>query len=140
MPLSINPCTVIDLVPQPQYFKLSSVVFDGIVTNVRHFDSGERQELSGRTLVSFKVSRGWKGKIRSNVEIHSLKLATECDASYSFEIGRRFIVYATKRNADDNFWGDQYPKGTKILILDQIDSNIERGSRPLSKAHKPVSN
>jgi hypothetical protein len=90
-------------------------VFDGVVTGKRYFENEKQREAPSRTLVTFKVLQSWKGPSESSVRLHVWERAMMCD-SYTFEIGRRYVVYAIQQDKE-NGWADQYPKGTKILAL-----------------------
>jgi hypothetical protein len=59
VPLFAYGCSVVEL-PEKTLFAYSSVVFEGTVTEVRHFESEEQRSLHSRTLVTFSVSRKWK--------------------------------------------------------------------------------
>src|SRR6476659_6868908 len=133
MPFSGSPCEFIEL-SQGETFKLSSVVFEGTVTAVHHFDTEEQRKLSSRTLVTFSVSRRWKGAAESKIQIHAWERGMAwCEQSYIFEAGRRYVVYASLLDKEGG-WADQYPKGTKILKLRRAAEDPDQEAKRLGKA------
>jgi hypothetical protein len=135
---SASPCQTIEL-SQGETFKLASVVFDGTVTAVHHFEPEEERKFASRTLVTFSVSRRWKGTVGSTIQIHVWERAMGCEQSYTFEAGRRYVVYAGLFDKEGG-WADQYPKGTKILMLRRVAEDLDREAKRLGKALKQVSN
>ena len=78
---------------QPNAREAAYAVFDGVVTDVHYFKS----EQDGRTLVTFDISRSWKGSVGSTIKVHAEERALMCD-SYVFELGHRYIVYAIQQD------------------------------------------
>lgn len=132
-------CSCVQLV-QPQARSAAYAVFDGVVTDIHHFETEERQKTSSRVLVTFAVSRGWKGPVGGNIKIHAWERALMCD-SYTFEVGHRYVVYAIQQ--DEFGFADQYPAGTKILSVGncilRIQEDIEEEARRLGPGRSPAS-
>jgi hypothetical protein len=131
LPFMGTSCTVIDL-PRSVTFKLSSVVLEGTVTDIYHFEPAELRADSSRTLVTFTVLRRLKGFPGSTIKIHAWERAMGCESAYNFEIGGRYLVYAIRADKEGG-WADRYPKGTKILILNRATEDIEQEEKQLGK-------
>jgi hypothetical protein len=120
---------------QPNAREAAYAVFDGVVTDVHYFKS----EQDGRTLVTFDISRSWKGSVGSTIKVHAEERALMCD-SYVFELGHRYIVYAIQQDSEAG-WSDQYPAGTKILgvggCILRIREDIKAEASKLGKGRKP---
>jgi hypothetical protein len=133
-------CSCVELV-QTQARSAAYAVFDGVVTNIHHFETEEQQRTASRTLVTFAVSRRWKGPVGPEIKIHAWERALMCD-SYIFEIGHRYVVYAIQQN--EFGFGDQYPAGTKILSVGncilRIREDVEEESKRLGNSTQPASN
>ena len=123
---------------QPEARERAYIVFDGVATDVHYF----KNEEDGRTLVTFDVSRAWKGPIGPKVKVHADEHALMCD-SYVFKVGHPYIVYAIQQDSEGG-WADQYPTGTKILgvggCILRIREDVEIEASKLGKSRKPVSN
>ena len=107
-------CSCVAL-PQAQSFSAAYAVFDGVVTDIHYFESEERRGSFSRVLVTFAVSRSWKGPVDKKIQVHAWERALMCD-SYLFEVGHRYMVYAIQQDKEGG-WADQYPSGTKILSI-----------------------
>lgn len=102
-------------VSQDSARSLAFAIFEGTVTDIHHFENEEEQKVQSRTLVTFKITQSWKGPGGSSIQVHVHERALMCD-SYKFEIGRRYVVYALPQDKEGG-WADQYPSGTKILVI-----------------------
>jgi hypothetical protein len=100
-------------------------VFDGVVENVHYFEPKNRPGGGVRVLVTFKVSRQWKGNVHSTVKVHAWERALMCD-SYLFEMGKRYIVYAIEQDKEFG-WADKYPEGTKVLSIGDRNLRVRTG-------------
>jgi hypothetical protein len=127
---------------QPQARRAAYAVFDGTVTEIHYFETEAQQRTSSRVLVTFAVSRSWKGPVGPKIKIHNWERALMCD-SYIFEVGHRYVVYAIQQDKEGG-WADQYPAGTKILSVGgcilRIREDVEAEAKRLGQSRKPVSN
>ena len=125
-----------DCVTQPQSRARAQAyaIFEGVVTGVQHVDPPK--SASDRTLVSFSVSRKWKGPVGKEVKVHAAERALLCD-SYTFETGQRYIVYAIRIDKESG-WNDKYPAGTKIISVGdcilRIRKDIAEEAKRLGKS------
>ena len=127
--------------PEQQWARRGAyAVFDGVVTDIHYFESPEQREMSSRTLVTFAVSRRWKGPVGAEIKIHAWERALMCD-SYTFEVGHRYVVYAIQQDKEGG-WADQYPKGTQILSVGgcilRIREDVDAEAKRLGRSGKPV--
>ncbi len=74
----------------------SDAVFVGKVVSVRTAD--ENLPAAARNYVSFSVLRSWKGVTTESVEI--LTAANSAMCGVGFEVGKQYIVYANKGEAE----------------------------------------
>jgi hypothetical protein len=116
-------CSCVEL-PQDSARSVAYAIFEGTVTDIHHFENGERQELFSRALVTFKIAQSWKGPNAASIQVHVWERAMICD-SYKFEIGRRYVVYALQNDKEAG-WADQYPTGTKILVIGDCVLRVRR--------------
>ena len=136
-------CSCVE-VSQPESFRYAKAVFDGTVVDVRHFEPEDKRGTCSRVLVTFKVSRQWKGGVHSTIKVHAVERSLMCD-SYVFLQGERYIVYAIETDSEGG-WADQYPRGSKILSIGDCVLRIQTGnkispeSKLLGKSKSPVSN
>lgn len=108
-------CECVGDISQPTARSVAFAIFDGIVTDIHHFENEEQRKLASRELVTFKVSQSWKGPVGSTIQIHAMEKPLMCEG-YTFEVGKRYVVYALERDKEGG-WADQYPAGTKILVI-----------------------
>jgi hypothetical protein len=138
MPLLVSACECVD-VGTERAKAAAEVVFDGVATDIQYLDPPELRRNLSRVVVTFSVSRKWKGPVKTRIQVHDLEVSLMCD-SYSFELGHEYIVYATLMNKDVAGFGNLYPTGTTILstgacmrIREDIDverKNLGAGQKP----------
>jgi hypothetical protein len=125
--------------PQSRARSQAFVIFEGVVTGIEHVDPPKAA--SDRTLVTFSVSRKWKGAVGKEVKVHAAQRALLCD-SYTFETGQRYIVYAVRIDKESG-WNDKYPAGTKIISVGdcilRIRKDIAEESKRLGKSQTRIS-
>jgi hypothetical protein len=138
IPFAASPCTRMDLT-QGNALNFSSFVFEGVVTGIHHFEPEQEQSAHSRTLVTFNVSRIWKGSVGATIQIHVWERATGCELSYTFELGRRYSIYAS-RTPSEVGWADAYPKRKQILQLVRVVEDTESEAKILGKPRKAISN
>jgi len=123
-PIFIFGCSCVQ-VSQTAAFRNAKAVFDGEVKDVHYFDSPDKPGGGVRVLVTFDVSRQWKGAVRSTVQVHAWERALMCD-SYLFKVGERYILYAVEQDKE-NGWADKYPSGTRILAIGDCILRVRTG-------------
>lgn len=113
-------------------------IFEGTVTDVHYFENEEQRKQYSRTLVTFGITQSWKGPGGSSIQVHASERTLMCD-SYKFEIGRRYIVYALQVEKESG-WADQYPPGTKILVIGdcilRVRQDVDTEAKLLGKARE----
>src|SRR5262245_23170637 len=114
--LVADACTRIEL-SQETYFKVSNVVFEGVVTEVKPVD--EDRSFFSRTLVTFRVSKAWKGPVKDHISISALERSMGCELTYQFKPGLRYVIYGGPVPKAAG-WESQFPKGTTILWLNRV--------------------
>jgi hypothetical protein len=131
-------CECVGIRDQQASSSAAFAIFEGVVTEIHHFESEEQRKASSRTLVTFTVSQSWKGPVGTTIRIHAWERAMMCE-SYTFEVGRRYVVYAIQQDKE-NGWADQYPAGTKILAVGdcilRIRQDADAEVRLLGKARE----
>jgi hypothetical protein len=55
-----------------------------------------------------------------------------CEQSYTFQLGRRYVLFAALQDKEGG-WADQYPPGTKILVLSRVAENPDKAAKRLGK-------
>ena len=82
--------------------KWANVVFTGEVVKVRFIENEVKNEnkfgYEYRTIVTFRVSGYWKGKVGQKITLHTFNHGYLCEGHY-FKEGEKYIVYATRRKA-----------------------------------------
>jgi len=104
----------------------ASAVFRGTVTNKKLLPA--RTEMKGRERyeITFQVDEIWKGSRQSKIVVYGLDDATDCKGGSGFEVGKKYLVFASEQASQDVFWPgsatfwfgwtDVVPKGTPILM------------------------
>ena len=117
--------------------KASFVAFRGIVTKVEYLDPDTAQS-EPRIIVTFSVSRVWKGLVRSEVVLHTIYNKYSC-AGFYFQKGKEYLVFAYPNEEDmakkfplaKKSLGTNICNGTNLIELAKDDlREIGKGRKP----------
>jgi hypothetical protein len=137
LPALVSACSCVER-SQDTARSAAYAIFEGTVTDVHHFENEEQRKQYSRTLVTFRIAQSWKGPDGSSIQVHASERALMCD-SYKFELGRRYIVYALQVDGEYG-WADQYPPGTKILVIGdcilRVRQDVDTEAKLLGKARE----
>jgi hypothetical protein len=138
-------------VSQRQAFRVAFLVFRGTVIRVQDLAgeplsdvrTGERQPaLSGRDgaiLVTFAVNRGWKGPVTPRIQVVVVERPTT-GASYRFQYGREYVVYAIDHINQDWAALRRLSGGAVVYGLDpctaRVRTDVAEESRRLGRGHR----
>ena len=105
-------------------------IFEGVV------DSSEVDDAADVRVVRFAVTQAWRGVSTERVEVHTH--ASEAACGYSFEVGRAYLVYASRASDDglrvslcsrtrlmDEAGEDRRVLGSGVVPVDVVDEEIE---------------
>lgn len=117
--------------------KASQVAFRGTVINVDYLDE-DTPVSEPRIVVTFSVSRVWKGPVRRSIVLHTVYNKTTCQGYY-FKKGEEYLVFAypneefmaNKFLPAKNTLGTNYCNGTTgIDVADDYLREMGKGRKP----------
>jgi hypothetical protein len=117
--------------------KASVAAFRGIVSKVVYLDPDTAQS-EPRIIVTFSVSRVWKGSVRNEVVLHTIYNKYSC-AGFYFQKGKEYLVFAYSNGEDmakkfplaKKSLGTNICNGTNLIELAQDDlRDIGKGRNP----------
>jgi hypothetical protein len=91
----------------------ADVVFIGKVVNIRDFGQDTYSAPARRVMVTFQVSRWWKGPVRRITVMHTRINTSDCDGFLSLKRGEEYIVYGYRKK-NWNF-RDALPNADEVL-------------------------
>jgi len=117
----------------PEALKKSDIVFRGKVTNLQYLDDPAQEVPEPKIIVTFNVSKLWKGSSEKTLVIHTTHNKTTCNG-YAFNAGEEYPVYAKFNNRKTflaKFFGPKEPTlgikiygGTKPIAIAESDLNF----------------
>ena len=72
----------------------AAAAFSGKVTKVEYLDADEAR-VEPRIIVTFKVYRSWKGRLKKSAVLHTIYNKWTCEG-YFFKEGKEYLVFAGK--------------------------------------------
>lgn len=106
------------------------VIFEGVV------DSVEIDEAADARVVRFAVTQAWRGVSSERVEVRTHARESAC--GYPFEIGRAYLVYASRVGGEpiqvslcsrtrlmDDAGEDRLALGSGVVPVDVVDEEVE---------------
>lgn len=145
-------CTCIE-VPQKTALHSAVAVFQGKATKVEHMDMVEAFDpVSGKvekrppkvddyTVVTFRVSKAWKGPVTSTMKVQATARPSMC-SGFEFREGKEYIVYATDDINQD--WDKLRPFAERLHVYGigncplRIRADADRESRLLGRSRAPA--
>ena len=115
----------------------SHAAFRGTVTNIEYLDSKTGQS-EPRILVTFLVSRVWRGTVKTNFVLHTVENSFSC-AGFYFQKDKEYLVFAysndeaTAKRFNDakNTFGTWTCSGTTVIETAKNDlQEIGKGKKP----------
>jgi hypothetical protein len=101
----------------------ASLVFRGTVTDKKLMPARTEMKGRGRYEITFRVDENWKGSRQRTVVIYGLDGGPDCMGGSSYEVGKNYLVFASKQSPEDGplatklwFWTDVLPKGTSMFV------------------------
>ena len=134
-------------------FSGATVVFQGRVAAIEHLkmvevidpNTGTRQlhppEIDDHMIVTFEVTRAWKGEVNSTTKVHSVARPKLCDG-YRFEVGREYVVYASDNLNQE--WAEiaHRAHGMHVYEIDdcplRIRTDVSEETKLLGKGFAPI--
>lgn len=107
--------------PPPDYG--ASAVFRGTVIEKKLLPARTEMQWRDRYAITFRIDECWKGSHRRNVVVYGMRDGTDCKGGSSYEVGKRYLVFAEEHPSQDVIagelfwygWTDVVPKGTSML-------------------------
>jgi len=109
-------------------FKEADVVFRGVVENLRYLDDPEKTKTEPRIIVTFKVSKVWKGAVDKTLVIQTTHNKTTCNG-YVFKYGEEYLVYSRYNRRSENFFAKLFAPAKPTLGV-----KVYGGTKPISGA------
>ncbi|MGH9970194.1 MAG: hypothetical protein ACREBG_20695 [Pyrinomonadaceae bacterium] len=117
--------------------KESQVAFRGTVAKVDYLDPDTDQS-EPRIVVTFLVSRVWKGPVRKKIVLHTIYNKYSCEGFY-FQKGREYLVfaYANTESMAKRFLHVKNSLGTDICYGTKLIDAAGDYLREIGKGRKP---
>ncbi len=109
-------------------FNTADVIFRGNVENLQYLDDPETTKVEPRIIVTFRVSKVWKGPLEKSLTIHTTYNKSTCNG-YAFISGREYLVYARFNRRADNFLAKLFAPDKPTLGV-----KVYGGTKPISRA------
>lgn len=118
--------------------KASAVAFRGTVTKVEYLDP-DTDRSEPRIIVTFSVSRVWKGAPRREIVLHTIYNKYSC-AGFGFEKGKEYLVFAYFNEAETARKSGRAKKtlGTNICNGTNLIQHAEDDLREIGEGRKPL--
>lgn len=128
---NVMACEKTELAPV-EAFNAADVIFRGNVENLQYLDDPKTTIIEPRIIVTFKISRVWKGPPEKSLTIHTTYNKSTCNG-YAFISGREYLVYASFNRRADNFLARLFAPGKSTLGV-----KVYGGTKPISQAEKDL--
>jgi hypothetical protein len=117
--------------------KASLVAFRGTVTKIDYLDPDTAQS-EPRIIVTFLVSRVWKGLVRREIVLHTIYNKYSC-AGFYFQKGKEYLVFAypTEDHMAKRFSPAKNTLGTNICTGTNLIESAQDDLREIGKGRKP---
>ena len=86
--------------PTDAALKYSHAVFSGKVIKIEYLDDSKQRNPEPRFIVTFKVSRAWKGVNSQEFVLHTIDNSWTC-RGYYFRQDKEYLVFAYQNGAED---------------------------------------
>jgi len=117
--------------------KASHLAFRGTVTNVDYLDTDTAQS-EPRIIVTFSVSRVWKGSVGREIVLHTIYNKYSCTGFY-FQKGKEYLVFAyrNEERMAKNFPLAKNTLGTNICNGTNLIESAKDDLRQIGKGREP---
>ncbi len=116
----------------PEAFKEADIVFRGNIENLQYLDNPERTKTEPRIIVTFSVSKVWKGTADEVLTIHTTYNKSTCNG-YAFKAGKEYLVYSRYNRRKNNFLAKLFsPDNPKLGV------KVYAGTKLITDANEDI--